>query len=136
MTVKPQDGGASEPAEFRYLATKEEQALKVTPFNEWTPNPITVPPPPSGPGVEFTFDSFREGLDGWSAKVLEQGRDSYGQRFVDMDIDPEVNVTHGQQHVPKAPKANIVPLADSWKIGHERSQFVEPEATSKSNYDM
>lgn len=123
---------------FHALASKKDQARKVTPFQEWSSKPITVPTPPSG--IELTEETIRLGLGGWADAVLENGRDSYGQRFADLGVDPEVEAARIHERNVKrkenTSKAAPVQLEDSWLVGQENSDWLEPEGTSKSDYSM
>lgn len=138
MTNKQDVGDEPAPVGFHPISSKAEQARKVAPFHEWAPAPITVPEPPSN---NITYQDIRGGIRGWVDATQQQGRDSHGQPFVDLGIKSEYEVLQREQQAAKRPEANAnsrasVSLADSWRIGREDGDWVEPEGSSKSSYDM
>ncbi|WOO76797.1 uncharacterized protein LOC62_01G000415 [Vanrija pseudolonga] len=106
-------------------------------FAEWSrlnPNtPITVPAPPD---VSVSASTYRNDLYDYHRDVLQHGRDSYGQRFV--DTSPESKPTplpeHREYKVIEG-KLTQIRREDSFKIGIEGSGWEEPPYTCLVNTD-
>ncbi|CAK9784578.1 hypothetical protein CC85DRAFT_282996 [Cutaneotrichosporon oleaginosum] len=121
------------------IPSREAQASMVTPYQEWSPGKITIPMPPKD--IEHTESNVRNGLDGWDRDVVEYGRDSYGNPFIDLGVDHTTAHAEEQKRARRARKqvANHkltqLSLEDALKIGTEDGEWTE-DSTCSVNTDI